>query len=187
MEKNNIFDSHLFRAIIIGLGVFIILVFIFGLGVFVGTKRAEFAFQWAEEYHQNFGGPQGGIFGNFMNTTREFSNANGSYGTILKIDGNTITVKDNDGDNTEKSILTDSKTIIIYQRKNIKLSDLKIGENIVVIGQPNSSGQIDAELIRVMTSVITPTIQNTSPNLNLAPNSSQNNSALQGINNSSTN
>ena len=42
------------------------------------------------------------------------------------------------------------KTIIVYQRKNIKLSDLKIGESVVVIGDPNNKGQIQAELIRVV-------------------------------------
>ena len=59
-------------------------------------------------------------------------------------------MKDNDGDNTEKTILVSDKTTIIYQRKNIKLSDLKVDDNIVVVGEPNNSGQITAELIRVM-------------------------------------
>jgi hypothetical protein len=46
--------------------------------------------------------------------------------------------------------LVNNKTTIIYQRKNIKLSDLKVDDNIVVVGEPNSSGQIIAVLIRVM-------------------------------------
>ena len=39
---------------------------------------------------------------------------------------------------------------MVYQRKNLKLSELKIGDNIVVIGDPNDKGQIQAEFVRVM-------------------------------------
>ena len=123
---------------------------VFCLGVFVGTKRADFSFRWADEYHRNFGGPQGGFFGDFMGMERQFPNANGSFGQIIKIDNNVLTVKDNDGDNTEKTILVNDKTSIVYQKNNIKLSDLKVDDNIVVVGEPNSDGQIAAKLIRVM-------------------------------------
>ncbi|MGA2418333.1 MAG: hypothetical protein ABSF55_03790 [Candidatus Staskawiczbacteria bacterium] len=147
----DILQSKLFRGIILGIAGLIILAFVFGLGVFIGMKRADFSFQWAEEYHQNFGGPQGGIFGNFMGTDREFANANGSFGQIIKIDPatETLTIKDA-SNNVEKNILVSDKTTIVYQRKNIKLSDLKLNDSVVVIGDPNSSGQIQAELIRVM-------------------------------------
>ena len=150
MNTNNIFDSNTFNIIVLGIVCLIILAFVFGLGVFVGTKKAEFSFNWADQYHRNFGGPQGGFFGEFMGTDKELPNANGSFGQIIKIDGSILTVKDSDGDNTEKTILVGDKTIIVLQRKNIKLSDLKTNDNIVVVGEPNSSGQIQADLIRVM-------------------------------------
>ena len=153
----NFLQSNLFKGIIIGLGCLIILIFVSSLGISVGMRRADFSFEWADQYHQNFGGPQGGLFGDFagMNNS-EFSNANGSYGKIIAINNNILTVKDNDGDNTEKTILVQSSTTIIYQRKNIKLSDLKIDDNIVVIGAPNTAGQIQAELIRVVPTRQTP-------------------------------
>jgi hypothetical protein len=146
----NFLQSKLFKGIILGIAVTLILAFVFGLGVFVGSKRANFSFRWAEEYHRNFGGPQGGIFGNFMGMDREFANANGSFGQIIKIDtaGNSITI--NEPGNVEKNILADSDTTIVYQKKNIQLSELKINDSVVVIGEPNNSGQIHAELIRVM-------------------------------------
>ena len=156
----NFLQSNLFKGIIIGLGCLIILTFVFSLGISVGMKRASFAFAWADQYHHNFGGPQGGLFGDFpgMMNNSEFANANGSYGQIINISNNVITVKDNDGDNTEKNILVGNKTTIILQRKNIKLSDLKMGDAIVTIGAPNSSGQIQAELIRVMPARPTPPV-----------------------------
>jgi hypothetical protein len=155
MSSSNIFESKLFRIIILSTVGLIILVFVFGLGVFVGTKKADFSFRWADEYHRNFGGPQGGLFGNFMGTDKEFANANGVFGQIIKIDSSNgagqvgnLTVKDKD--NVEKIVFVNNDTSIIYQRKNIKFSDLKMGDNIVVIGEPNNNGQIQAELIRTM-------------------------------------
>jgi hypothetical protein len=150
MEKSNVFESRLFKIIILTIAGAIILVFVFGLGVFVGTKRADFSFKWAEEYHRNFGGPQGGFLGNFTGVDKEFSNANGSFGQIIKIDQATGTLTIKDANNVEKNILVNSKTTIIYQRKNLKISDLKVDDHIVVIGDPTNNGQIQAELIRVM-------------------------------------
>jgi len=161
MNTDKIFQSKLFGGIILGIAILVILAFVFCLGIFVGSERANFSFRWADEYHRNFGGPQGGFFGDFMGMDQQFANANGSFGKIIKIDPSTgsgqviLTVKDNDGDNTEKTILVDDKTIIICQRQNLKLSNLKIDSNIVVIGQPDNSGQVVARLIRVMPSTKT--------------------------------
>ena len=127
-------NSKISKGIILGIACLIILGFVFGLGVFVGLKKADFSFKWADQYHRNFGGG--------------FTNSNGVFGQIIKINDNSLTVKDKD--NVEKIILTDSKTTIVSQRTNIKLSDLDVDDMVVVIGNPNSNGQIEAKLIRVM-------------------------------------
>jgi len=170
--QNNILEiikSKLFKIIILSIAGLIILFFVFKLGVFVGMKKADFSFRWADEYHRNFAGPRDGFFRDFMRTDREFTNGNGVFGQIIKIDTSAesgqhsnLTVKDKD--NIEKIVLVDDKTSIIYQRNNMKLSDLKIGDSIVVIGEPNKNGQIQAGFIRVM-----PPIPNNLP-LNNPPN-----------------
>ena len=147
---SDFFQSKTFKGIIIAVGALVVLVFVFCVGVFVGTERADFSFKWADQYHRNFAGPQGGFFGDFMGMDREFTNSNGIFGQIMTINNNVLTVKDNDGDNTEKDVLVSDKTTIILQRKNIKLSDLKDDDNIVVIGEPDNTGEIQAKLIRVM-------------------------------------
>jgi|SRR3989339_37342 len=146
MNTNNILESKLFKAIILSIAVLIILVFVFGLGVFVGTKKADFSFRWADQYHRNFGGPQRGFFGDIMGN--QFTNSNGVFGQILKIDGQILIIKGRG--NAEKSILVSDKTSIIRQRDNIKLFDLKTDDIVVVIGEPNDNGQIEAKLIRVL-------------------------------------
>ena len=153
MEKNDILESKIFRGIILGIAGLIILAFVFGLGIFVGTKKADFSFKWADEYHRNFGGPQGGLFGDFNNN--EFSSANGVYGQIIGINpstgsGQAVTLTIKGRDNVEKIATVDDKTTIRIQMQNEKISDLKVGNNIVVIGEPSSNGQIEAEFIRIL-------------------------------------
>ena len=146
MKTEIFFQSRLFRGLILGIVGLIILVFVFSLGVYVGTEKAEFSFKWADEYHRNFAGPQGGFLGNMMG--QDLTDGNGVFGQLIKINGQTLTIRGLD--NVKKNILVGDKTTIIYQRKNVKLSDLKINETVVVIGDPDNNGQIQAELIRVM-------------------------------------
>ena len=50
----------------------------------------------------------------------------------------------------EKIILVSDATIIKRFQDTIKLADLKVDDYIVVIGEPNNAGQIEAKLIRLM-------------------------------------
>lgn len=148
MKIDDFFQSKLFQGIILGIAGLIILGFVFGIGVLVGTRRADFSFRWAEQYHRNFAGPKGGFLGEIIGPDKEFTSANGCFGEIIKIDNNILIVKDIN--NVEKNILVGEKTTIVFQRKNIKLSDIKIGDRVVIIGSANDEGQIEAALIRVI-------------------------------------
>jgi len=146
MNIENLFESKSFKTAVLIIGCLIILIFVFCLGVFVGTEKAEFSFGWAKAYHQNFGGPQEGFLGGMMG--KNFTDANGVFGQIIKIDGNILTIQGKD--NVEKNILVDDGAKIVCQRQNIKLSELKINDEVIVIGDPIENGQIQAELIRIM-------------------------------------
>ena len=50
----------------------------------------------------------------------------------------------------EKIVVLKNDTIIKRFRETISQNDLKIDDNIVVIGSPNEQGQIEAKLIRIM-------------------------------------
>jgi len=138
------------KKIIIGIAIFVVAVLLFGAGIFVGEMKARFSYRWAESYHQNFGGPQGGFFGNWrmIPPDRGLIQGHGTFGKIIKIEGSTLVIK---GDNdAEKIILIKDNTIIERLRETIKPADLKVDDYIVVIGEPNDAGQIEARLIRVM-------------------------------------
>ncbi len=146
MDYNKFFQSRNFKIIIIGIGGLIVFLIIFGLGTMVGFKKANFSYRWAENYHQNFGGPRGGLFRDFSG--RDFIGAHGVAGQIIKIDGLNLVIKGGDG--VEKIVAVKEDTMIERFRDNIKLTDLKVDEYVVVIGEPNDAGQIEAKFIRVL-------------------------------------
>lgn len=153
MESEKFFQSRLFTGIVIGIGVAVVVMIVFWIGVVVGERRANFSFAWAQEYHRNFGGPDRGFFDQVL-PANDFITANGVSGKIIKVNPSPLlsesilTIKGSD--NVEKAILATSKTTIRMKTGNLVLADLKANQYVVVIGNPNSNGQIQAELIRVM-------------------------------------
>ena len=68
------------------------------------------------------------------------------------MEGSNIVVKGKD--DVEKSvIIEDGTTTIKRLKETLKISDLKTNDFIVIIGEPNNAGQMQARLIRVMPSV----------------------------------
>lgn len=146
MDINKIFQSKIFQGVIIGLAALVVILFIFKAGMTVGIKKADFSCRWSDNYHQNFGGPKGGFWGGFND--QDFIEANGTVGQIIKIDGSNLVVRGRG--NVEKVIVVKDDTVIERLKETIKISDLKVDDTIVIIGEPNSAGQIEAKLIRVM-------------------------------------
>src|SRR3989338_7677813 len=84
-------NSDVLKWVIVGLAGFIVLILVFGAGMKVGTLKARYSYRWAENYHRNFAGPRSGFFSDWGNSPRgEFINAHGVFGSIIKIDGNTM-------------------------------------------------------------------------------------------------
>lgn len=150
MNLNNFFQSKTFIGIIIGIGIVIVLLLTFKVGLTVGTHRADFAGRWSDNYHRNFGGPVNGWGGGMigMMNDRNFMESRGAVGQIIKIDDSSLVVKGTD--NLERVVVIDNNTAIEKFRDTIKIGDLKVDDYIVTIGEPNTDGQIVAKLIRVL-------------------------------------
>ena len=146
MTINKFIHSSLFHAILAGIGAVIVLLLVFGAGVAVGLQKASFSYRWGENYQRNFGGPRGGFLG--MPMDRDFINGHGIAGSVLKIDGATLVIKGED--NVERTIVTSDKTIVRNRDETVQAADLKVDDRVVVIGSPNSQGQIEAKFIRVL-------------------------------------
>ncbi|MFA5048161.1 MAG: hypothetical protein WC516_04025 [Patescibacteria group bacterium] len=146
MDLNKIFRSKFFYGVIFGIVAVILLLVVFRLGMIVGFREATFSYQWGDNYHQNFAGPKQGFVRNLMD--RDFTEAHGVFGQIIKVDGASLAIKGKD--NMEKIIFVGGSTTINMFNKIIKLSDLKIDDNVIVIGEPDSAGRIEAKFIRVL-------------------------------------
>jgi len=142
-------QKDLLKWVIVGTIIFVYSVCVFGMGMFVGGMKAKFSYRWAENYHRNFGGPSNGFMsgGRMSPPNNEFIDGHGIFGQIIKIGDSDFVI--NGQDNVEKMIILDKDTTIIVGRQTITKTDLKIGEQVVVIGSPNNQGQIEARLIRV--------------------------------------
>lgn len=165
MDINKLFQSKAFKGVLFCVGAFVILSLIFGLGMFVGFRKAGHSYRWGENYERNFGGPPRGFVRGFMGDFmgRDFMGAHGIAGQIIKIDSSTLVIKGRN--NIEEIVVIKNDTVITRFRETVKLSDLKVDDQIVVIGQPNNTGQIEAKFIRVMPAAP----PNTSPTATSSP------------------
>jgi len=145
-----IHHKDILKWTILAVAVFAIVVLIFGAGMFIGGMKARFSYRWAENYHQNFGGPREGFFGNLQRAPfppGNFIQSRGSFGDIIKVNDSDFVIK-GQGD-VEKVILITKDTIIEKEASKVGKEELKIGDRVVVIGSPNDQGQIAAKLIRI--------------------------------------
>lgn len=149
-ESNKKTNYDALKWIIIGLVCFVIVILIFGAGMFVGGMKARFSYRWAESYHKNFAGPKEGFFGDWRQLPPfpgDFIESHGDFGEIIKINDSDFVIKGRA--DIEKIIVIKEDTMIEKGRITLKKDDLKVGDMIVVIGSPNEQGQIEAKLIRV--------------------------------------
>ena len=144
------------KWIITCLAAFVIVMLIFGAGMFMGGMKAKFSYRWAESYHKNFAGPRNGMLrGAFKDFGgKDLIDSHGAAGQILKIDPSTgsgqaeLVIQGQDG--VEKIIVVKDGVAVRRLREATGLSELKVNDYITVIGSPTDDGKIEAKFIRVM-------------------------------------
>jgi hypothetical protein len=151
MEFKNFLQSSKAKHILAGIGIAVIALLVFQAGIFVGYKKAAFSFRSGDNFYRTFGERGRG----FPEPVRRMgmdmmdpTNAHGTVGKIASIALPKIIIADRDG--VEKTIIVDAKTDMRRFRDSIKQEELKVGDFITVIGEPNNEGQITARLIRIM-------------------------------------
>ncbi len=143
MSFKDIHTSKTVRGILIGLGIAILALGIFKLGMVAGAHKARFSEHFGDTFNRTFEDPRHGFFRN-----EEMPGGHGSVGNIVSITLPSFIVADKD--NVEKTIIVGTSTLIRQFRDEITSADLKVGEHVVVLGQPNDKGEIEAKLVRVM-------------------------------------
>lgn len=152
MEQiKEVFKKSKVKKIVYVLGCIFVGLLIFQAGMFVGFKKAGFAFRNGEKYFREISGKSDDQFTGFSRS--DFTNSHGSIGKIISINLPYITLADKDG--TEKTILISTSTNIRKFRDSIKAEDLKVNDFVVVIGDSDEgTPDVEAMLIRVVPSPI---------------------------------
>lgn len=140
------------KPIILTLAVGVLLLVSFRVGMYVGFRKAAYSFSWGDNYHKMFAGPRRGFFDDFQG--KGFMDAHGIFGPVMKIEGDDIVIRDKD--QTEKTVDVTSSTVIRRGPDTVPLSDITMNDDVVIIGEPNLLGRIDAKFIRVMTRQTSP-------------------------------
>jgi hypothetical protein len=147
------FRSRFFLGIVIGVVCMLLVFCIFEAGVAFGYHEALFSGRWGENYGKNFGEPEDSV--GLPSSHTPF--ADGNVGTILSITpanadaaASTTTFVLESAQRPEEKVVIDGDTVIRNREDTIQASDLTVGMQVVVIGEPNDQGQIVAKLIRVL-------------------------------------
>ena len=153
MDTNKILDlikSKKVTVVIAVLFAFALLLGTFSIGVAVGYHKAKFSYAWGENYHRNFGGPRGGFIKELNQELSggDFIGGHGTFGQIISIADSELVVRGKD--NIERNIVVCENTDIRRFKDTIQIKDLLVDEPIVVIGDPNDQGKIEAKFIRIM-------------------------------------
>ena len=80
---------------------------------------------------------------------QDYISGHGVFGPVISVnDDNSVTVRDRDG--VEKVVVILPDAAIRSGMKNVSFSSIALGQVIVVIGEPNDQGQIEAKFVRLM-------------------------------------
>lgn len=142
---NRLVEAISFKVVLYTAGIFVVALLIFQAGVATGIRKANFSFQWGDNYHRNFGGPPEGFLQGIPGD--EFIGTHGVAGTIIKTENSALIVKG--ADNVEKVVNYDSTTLVRQGMKDLKVADLKTNDTIVALGAPRDDGTILAKMIRL--------------------------------------
>ncbi len=164
MTSTPFYQSKTFSTLLAVMGIVTLALIIFSAGVFVGYQRADNSYRWGENYYRNFLGDKRPPPA--MMDKNEFFNSHGLFGTIIQLDSTNIIDNPNkngsnaevgfprslvvkDRENMERIVVLSSETVIRRNRDSLTWTDLKLNDQIIVIGTPDSTGKIEAKLIRL--------------------------------------
>ncbi len=140
-------ESRAFRSMVAIIGIAVLILLIFQAGMFVGYRKAAFAYGQGDNYYRAFGS-RGMQRGGMPMMHDDFIGAHGAVGRIVSIDLPTFVVSDPDG--AEKVVTVSDDTSVRHFNEVISVNDLKVDDFVIVLGAPDDQSQVHAKLIRLL-------------------------------------
>jgi len=130
----------------LGISAVIALLLVFQAGVFVGYRKASFAYRFGDNYYRAFDRKAPAPLG--FPLMDEFRASHGAVGEVMSVSLPTLVVAG--PDSVEKTVYVSTGTLIRKFDAELKPEDIKTGDFLVVIGDPDENSQIQAKLIRML-------------------------------------
>ena len=141
-------SSHKMRATIAVFGFLFLGFLIFHAGVEIGEHRSAFGPRDADRDFRHPLLPPG------VSLPHEFApNDHGAVGTVTSVALPTLTIQTPDG--TSQTILVSSSTVV-RNMGSPNSESFSVGDNIVVLGEPDAQNRIDAKFVRIIPSTPPP-------------------------------
>ena len=132
----------------ISIGIASVSLMIFYTGVEYGYHNAEFISRSGDNYYGIFTPREGRPDGVARSLSDSPKSTHGVSGKIVSISLPTMIVADKE--NIEKTVRIDDDTALREFHNTILSSDLKAGDDVVILGSPGPNTEISARLIRVL-------------------------------------
>lgn len=174
MNLSNITQSKYFKNGVVLIGIILIALASFVLGVTVGVHKAKFSYAWGQNYERNFVGGRYSMMGDRNGYGRgddmpgermmerfgieredmmkDFRNGHGVSGDVISSSEDSLVIKDRF--ERENVVTVNEKTVIMKKGERMKINDIAQNDRVVVIGYPSEDGKITADFIRIFPSEI---------------------------------
>jgi hypothetical protein len=145
-------QSKSFQGILIGILISIVVLLIFQAGVMVGQHKAGFGDRMGEHFERNFVDmeryenlppPMAFGFGEMLPP-----GGHGAAGQVISVALPTFVIAG--PDNLERTVVVNDETVIRQFRDEVNKENIETGRFVVVLGEPNDKGEIEAKLIRFL-------------------------------------
>jgi hypothetical protein len=146
MNTSEFLRSSKFKAILYLLAVLLGAALIFEGGVMVGYHRAAFSYQWNTNYFRDDRDPRS--FFTVFSHDSDDPNPHGAIGQVVSVNLPQFMVK---GPNSpEQVVVIGPGTSLRRFHGDGTSTDLKAGQQVIVIGSPDDQGEIRASFIRIL-------------------------------------
>ncbi len=135
-------NSGKVRVIASIMGALILALLIFHAGIVVGSRHDLFG-----RHDMNHGFSFPFLLGDFMPSYGFIQNNHGSVGTIIAVTPTMLSIKTRAG--TNRTILISTSTVIRGDN-DVGITSLAAGDQIVVLGEPDSQDRLDAHFIHIL-------------------------------------